>query len=179
MTTRFREQLQAMNACKDALSWVGDKDLPAAWTTCNRADWMFWLAHKVGIDRKIIVLAACDCAETAMFYVPAGEKRPQQAIDTARAWCRNEATLDDVRKAEYAAYAASAASAASYAAAGAAGAAAYAAYAASAASYAATSAALYATASTAYAAAHTKMTLIVRRHITYEQIAAAMAQSHP
>ena len=58
------------------------------------------------------MLAACACAETALKYVKPGEDRPHKAIETARAWARGEASIDDVRKAAYAADAAYAAYAA-------------------------------------------------------------------
>jgi hypothetical protein len=86
-----------MAACPEAVDWVDDKDLKTAWNTCERADWMLWLAAKTGIDRKLLVLVACDCAETALKYVPDGEDRPRQAIETARKWCAGEASIDQVR----------------------------------------------------------------------------------
>jgi hypothetical protein len=99
--------------------------------------------------REKVVLAACACAELALKYVPAGEERPKQAIETARKWARGEATLQEVNAANAAAYAdaAYAAASAAYAAANAA----YAAYAAYAAASAASDAA-YAAASDADAA---------------------------
>jgi hypothetical protein len=74
---------------------------------------MLWLAGKMADKpgwwtRKQVVLAACDCAETALKYVKAGEDRPQKAIETARQWAKGEATLQQVRAAAAAAYAASA-----------------------------------------------------------------------
>jgi hypothetical protein len=103
---------------------------------------MLWFAAK-NADRKIVILAACACARTALKYVPEGEARPRIAIETAEAWARGEATLGQVSAAAHAAHAAYAA----YAADAAAYAAAYAAYAADAAAYAA-----YAADAAAYAA---------------------------
>ena len=48
------------------------------------------------VDRRRLTMAACDCAETVLHYVPAGEERPRIAIQTARAWCFNRASTDDV-----------------------------------------------------------------------------------
>jgi hypothetical protein len=95
---------------------------------------MLWIAARLGVDRKLIVLAACDCAERSLRFVVAGEDRPLVAIETARRWAAGQATLDDVRAASSDASAAAAdaayaaADAAAYAAADAAYAAAYAAY---------------------------------------------------
>ena len=69
-------------------------------------------------SRQDVVLAACDCAEPALRYVRVGEDRPRKAIETARAWARGEATIEEVRETRRAASdAASAAAATAYAAA--------------------------------------------------------------
>ena len=117
--------LHKLYACTEAREWIGERDLESAWNECERADWMLWFAARVGVDRKLVVLAACDCAETALKYVPEVEDRPRAAIEMARAWTRGEATIKQVRKAADAADAA--ADAAAYAADAAAAAAAYAA----------------------------------------------------
>ena len=119
----FLEAIDQYDPCRDAVRWAEDKKtLSEIWRTCDRGDWLLWAAAKVGIDRKIIVAAACDCAELALKYVPKGEDRPREAIETARKWIKGEATLKEVRNASAAAaYAAAAdAYAAAYAAAAAA-----------------------------------------------------------
>jgi hypothetical protein len=100
----FRARLQALDACPEALEWLGERTLEQAWTECERGDWLLWLAARAGVDGELLVTAACDCAETALRHVPAGEKRPAEAIRVARAWVRGEATLDTVRSAHAAAY---------------------------------------------------------------------------
>ena len=151
----FNQLLIDLYACADARAWAKGKDLKTVWNTCDRGDWLLWLCGKMAGKKgwptqKQVVLAACDCAETALKYVPEGDNRPKNAIRTARARARGRATLAQVRDAGLAAtaYAAYAATNAAYAAEAAAYAA-YAAYAAEA-SYAAEAAA-YA----AYAAART------------------------
>ena len=114
--------LDKLGACPEAKEWAEGKTLRKAWSTCERGDWMLWLAgSKVGKNgwpsRKVVVLAACDCAETTLEHVPAGEDRPRKAIEMARLWAHGKATLEEVRSAAYAARAAeNAAHAASYAA---------------------------------------------------------------
>ena len=93
---KFRDKLKKMGACEAAVGWCGDRTAAQAYTDCERAEWMLWVATRIDIDRKLLVLAACACAETALKYVPAGEDRPRKAIETARAWCAGKATLDDV-----------------------------------------------------------------------------------
>jgi len=163
---KFTDKLKSMNACSDAIKWVGKRGLKTAWRDCNRADWMLWLAARSNVDKKLIVLAACDCAETALKYVPKGENRPAMAIQTSRNWCAGTATEQDCRNA--AAYAAAATAAAAAAADADAYAAAYAAYAAAAAAYAADA--------DAYAAAAAEKTIkklcanLVRKRIAVELI---------
>ena len=98
----LRDRLIKMGACEDAVAWVGDRDITAAWAECQRADWMLWLAGRV-VARPLVVLAACACARTVLRYVPDGEDRPRVAIETAERWARGEATIAEVRSAAAAA----------------------------------------------------------------------------
>ena len=149
-----KDILTKLGACTEAVKWAGRKTPKKAWETCKRGDWLLWIASKLDIDRKKLVLAACACARTALKYVPVGEDRPRIAIETAEAWTRGEATIEQVRTA---AYAASAAADAAYAAA-------RAAYAASAAAHAA-----------AHAAARKDIADIVRKIIPFSVICKAIA----
>ena len=124
---KLSKRLETMCACPEAVKWIGKRGAMTAWRDCNRADWMLWAAGKFGIDQKLIVLCACDIAETVLKYVPEGEDRPAKAIQTSRNWCNGTATKRECRAAAYAAY--DAAYDAAAAAADAAYAAAYAAYA--------------------------------------------------
>ena len=153
--------LESLDACPEARKWAaGYSTLAEAWTACERADWLLWYAGKRGVDRKILVRAACACARTALPHVPPGEDRPRLAIELAEAWCNGCATIAEVRTAANAAAVANAAAAyAANAAADAAYAAAYAAYAAAcAASYSANAAANAA----ARSKAHLEMCVLVR-----------------
>jgi len=182
---KLKDHLQKMEACGPAIKWVGNKTLYQAWRQCKRADWMLWLVAKMcqhpkrkklgWPTHKQVVLAACDCAETSLIYVPNDEQRPANAIKTTRAWCRGRATIKEVKKAYDAAYAAAyayaayaayayAAYAAAYADAAAADAAAAYAYAAYAAAAAADAAAADADAA-ADAAIHKKMCKLIRKRL--------------
>jgi len=121
----WTDRLVTLGACPEAVTWAKGYATPAAaWKVCQRGDWMLWLAGKLsgepGSDgRKPLVLAACACARLALKHVAQGEIRPRVAIETAERWARGVegVTLNDVRKAAYAAaYAANAAAYAAYAA---------------------------------------------------------------
>jgi hypothetical protein len=115
MSKHWTDKLVAMNACPDAVEWArGHSSLAAAWKACKRADWMLWLAGELCRtvpQRKLVTLAACACARTALKYVPKGEKRPLVAIQITERWVRGThgVTIDDVRDAGTAARAAGAA----------------------------------------------------------------------
>jgi len=104
--------LERLGACREAADWYDGRDSEQAWAECERGDWMLWVAGKLNVDRKVLVAAACECAELALVHVPDGEDRPRQAIETARAWVSGNATLEQVRKAADAARAAAYADAA-------------------------------------------------------------------
>lgn len=82
----------------DAREWSAAHDLATAWRDCRDARWMLNAVADV-VPRQSLVLAACACARTVLHLVPAGETRPLRAIEVAEAWCRGEATLDEVRAA--------------------------------------------------------------------------------
>jgi hypothetical protein len=155
--SHWSERLQFYSPCIAAMEWAkSQKSAKLAWENCPRGDWLLWIAGKVAIDRKLLVMVACDCAALAGRFVKKGELRPRKAIAMARAWCRGKATIEQVRSAydaatayDTVAYAAAAAAFAADAAAYAAAAAA-AAFAADAAAYAA---AAFAAAAAAFAAA--------------------------
>ena len=104
----FRSLLIELQACSSALDWQGDKSLRCAYHTCQRGDWMLWMAARLEVDRKLIVRAACDCARLAWELQ---DTAGHAAIETAEAWCHGEATIEQVRAAASAAYAAYSASA--------------------------------------------------------------------
>ena len=150
--------LLQLGACGDAVDWARPQPtFSAAWLRCPHGDWLLWLLGRLEIDRRLLVLTACDCVRRLLIHVPAGEDRPRIAIETAEAWGRGAATIDQVIVASAAAFATSADAFATADAASAAHADAYAsasAAAAAAAAYAAaTASAAYAAASAAVAAA--------------------------
>ena len=105
--------LRKVNACSEAIEWIeNDKlTLKQAWSKCKQPDWLIWFAAKTKMaTHQEIVLVACDCAETALKYVPEGENRPRLAIEAARKWAKKPNEIN--RKNAYAAYAAAHAAAA-------------------------------------------------------------------
>ena len=103
-----------IGACLDARFWAkAQPDLETAWSECKRSDWMLWLIAQTTLDQDDprLRLMACDFAEAALIYVPAGEDRPRQAIEVARRFAAGEATREEMAAAWAAAWAAAGAAA--------------------------------------------------------------------
>ena len=84
------------------------KDLQQMWSTSDRGDWLLWFCtHMIGQPgwptHQQVVLASCQCARLALRYIQPSERRPLKAIETAEAWARGEATLEQVQRAGHAA----------------------------------------------------------------------------
>ena len=179
---KFSILLDSLGACLEAKKWATGKDLKTVWETCERGDWLLWLCGRmVGAEgwptRQEVVLAACDCSETALRYVEPGETRPAECIRVVRAWAEGKATIKQVREARSAtaanaADAANAAAEAAYAAVYTAAAAYIAAKAATAAAYAAAYAADAADAA-AYVAYYAAATDIAAHYAAAEAADAA------
>jgi hypothetical protein len=143
------EILTELGACPDAIDWAKGRDDPeTAWKTCERGDWLLWIAAEIGVRRQDVAGAACKCARLALEYIKPGEDRPLKAIEITESWTKGKSTIDQVRKtkraAAYATAYATAVASADYDA--------YASYASDAAATAAADAAAYAAAYTAYTA---------------------------
>jgi len=185
MTRKITDMLDDLGACEESLDWLKEKkpsNVYQAWRSCPRGDWLLWFAAKIGVDRRLVVAAACEIARDALPIFEGkypDDNRPRKAIETAEEWCKGKATQEQVRMAAAAAAAAAADAAAAAAAADAADAwaAAWAAAAdAWAAAWAAADAADAADAAADAAAADArdkalqKYAAIVRKHISWRMV---------
>ena len=109
-------KLEKLNACKDAIEWAANqKNYKEAWQSCERGDWMLWLAFKLNIDDKKLTMAKVMCVKQVEHLMRDQRSRDalQSCIDYANGKItRNQinAAADDAAAA-YAAYAAYAAAA--------------------------------------------------------------------
>jgi hypothetical protein len=131
----MKELLIKLNACREAIEWAGDRTIEQIVKDCDRGDWLFWLAKKIGIERQPLTLANGHCANTVRDLMK--NERSTEAVDMAIAFGEGRATMEELNNAAAASYAAAAASYAANAASYAADAASYAANAAAGAAYAA------------------------------------------
>ena len=109
MRPPLSDVLRSLGACSESLAWADDygSAWSAALASCPERNWLTWLYGRLlsrgHVRREPLVIAACLCAREVLHLVPAGEERPLRAIEAAEAWCRGEATLDEVRAARSAA----------------------------------------------------------------------------
>lgn len=94
--------LAVLPACAESRAWAaGTPGTPEElWDTCPRGDWLLWLVTRAGVDRRVVVLAACDCAETATPHLTDSAREPAlAALEVTRRWARGEASQQAVRNA--------------------------------------------------------------------------------
>jgi len=88
----FKQYLESINACQEAIDWAGGKTLDEAWQTCDRPDWMLWLYGRNNPDKvmcvKIAVFAARLVLPLWQEKYP-DDLRPQQAIGASEKWIEN------------------------------------------------------------------------------------------
>jgi len=93
----IEDTLRRLGACGPSIAWCVVRriaTLEEAWLCCERADWLLWLAVRVCADRRLVVLASCDCARKAWCYGREGEDWLPRALDgtlrTAECWAQGE-----------------------------------------------------------------------------------------
>jgi len=90
--TDWRERLP-QDICSEASEWLAvQPDMLTAWRTCERSDWMLYQAK---CPSHVLTYAVCQVARTALQFVPDGEHRPREAIETAEAWARSEGVVSE------------------------------------------------------------------------------------
>jgi hypothetical protein len=129
---QFEDLLIELNACEDAIDWVGDKTIEQALADSQRGDWLLWLAKRLDLPLNKLTLAKARCAKTVIHLMK--DQRSIDAVNAAERFGLDECTIEELN---------TAATDASYAAA---------AYAVSADAYYAAYAAAYAAYAAAYAA---------------------------
>ncbi len=104
MKMTFLESIKSLDACDEGYAWAETNNIQSdaeAWAKRQRPDWMLWLAKKRGLelDESKLRLFACDCAEQTLPIFERDypeDKRPRQAIETARRFANGEATCEEL-----------------------------------------------------------------------------------
>ncbi len=152
----FHELLIELKACgykgnTKSVLWAGDKTIEEVVATCHRGDWLFWLAERIDIDKRLLTLEAGHSAATVLHLMT--EEDSRKGVQAAIDYGEGRITEEELVKAAAAAANASAYANAAAAAAANASASVSSAYAAKAAAYVAAKSA-YASYATSYVAAN-------------------------
>jgi hypothetical protein len=104
MTTTFKDELIKLDACQDAIEWVGDKSVAEAWSECKRGDWMLWflLNADIKVSDKALRLIAVRCAREVQHLMK--DQRSIDALDVAERYANGEATDEELTAAWAAAW---------------------------------------------------------------------------
>ena len=105
-----KAQLKQMNACSDAIDWIGARTIEQAWNECHNINWMLWLLCRIARNDRRCRLAAADFAERVWRLI---DNEPTRL---AAAWAIGAARRGDADEMLAAAAAAFAAAYAAYAA---------------------------------------------------------------
>jgi hypothetical protein len=98
----FKVFLIQLDACPNAREWAGDMPIEEVVATCDRGDWLLWLAKKVDVDLRLRTLAKGHCANTVRHLMT--DERSLNAVDVAIAFGEGKATREKLDAAAYAAY---------------------------------------------------------------------------
>jgi hypothetical protein len=93
----IQQVLRALDACGDSKIWCKYNDivsLEQAWQQCKRGDWLLWLAHTLGVDKRKLILAKAKCAATVLHLMM--YERSKKAVEVAIKYGVGEATEEEL-----------------------------------------------------------------------------------
>lgn len=93
---KFKEYCESINACEEAVNWIGDKSLTEAWETCTRYDWMIWLINNSEnyVTDKQLRLIAVDFARQVQHLMT--DQRSIDALNVAERYANGGATDNEL-----------------------------------------------------------------------------------
>lgn len=92
--------LQVNEACKKSIKWIEQNNIQSlenAWHACERGNWLLWMAEKLKVDKRKLVLCAALYAHTVVQYME--DARSRDAVRIAFLWGRGKATDVELEKA--------------------------------------------------------------------------------
>lgn len=88
--------LKKLNPCSYGIEFVKNcNDIFDAWNKCQRGDWMLWLASKLKIDHRLLILAKGKCAETVLHLME--DDRSKGAVKAAIEYGNRLLNLDQLQ----------------------------------------------------------------------------------
>ena len=98
----MKDLLLKLKACKEAVEWAGNKTAEEIIDTCHRGDWLLWLAYKLEVDDRPLMLAKGHCANTVRHLMK--DERSVEAAYAAIAYGNGEISKEELNVAAYASY---------------------------------------------------------------------------
>lgn len=92
----FQGWLACAGACPPAIEWVGDRDAETAWSKCDRAEWLLWLACTAGAEWDVMLRGACLAAREALQYSRRGDEKDAAFIEAVERLADGRATATEV-----------------------------------------------------------------------------------
>ena len=93
----FKQLLIELNACKPAIEWAGDKTIEQVVAECDNGEWLAWLAQKIELDKRSLVLVGGHIANTVRHLMT--DDRSKQAVDVCIAYGEGRASDDELSEA--------------------------------------------------------------------------------
>jgi hypothetical protein len=80
-------------AHNDFVAWAEayGGDVVALWQACPRGDWLLALASRLRAPGRLLVLAACRCAEGALDHLPPEQAAVGECLEAIGAWAQGSA----------------------------------------------------------------------------------------
>ncbi len=98
-------ELTKYNLCIEAIKFRNKyNSFEEAWNNCHRGDWMLFIAYKLKVNNKKLVLTKGYCAQTVIHLMT--DKRSINAVNTAIKFGKGEASKEELKNAASAAKAA-------------------------------------------------------------------------
>ena len=93
----IHELLHELDACSEATQWAEQySTIEEIVQNVHRGDWLLWLAQKVGVELKPLILAKVNCAKTVIHLMK--DERSLKALEVAEKFAlTDDVSLDDLR----------------------------------------------------------------------------------
>jgi hypothetical protein len=91
--------LTQFNPCEDGLIFYDNYDsFEDAWNACARGDWMLWIAARLKVDYRILILAKSRCARTVIHLME--DERSMNAVEVSELYGLGKASKEELMKAD-------------------------------------------------------------------------------
>ena len=95
---KFKDELINLDACQEAIEWVGDKTKQEAFETCERGDWMLWYIAKTNmVDIRTLVGIKIECASLVKHLMK--HQRSLKALEVGERFSKGLASLEELKDA--------------------------------------------------------------------------------